>query len=127
MCSGIWIAGLLMVLPPDAAVKEGGPPRSSAVPVVLRRCATDYVKSTLLGAPLPGILQDCLVQAGDRVNAGQVLGRIQDREARAEMELRRVQAESDIEVRLNEAKHDLDGDDPAQGVRIVAQTEHYEH
>jgi RND family efflux transporter MFP subunit len=103
---GIWIAGLLLLLdPPDRGVGKDVPPRPASEPVVLRRCTTGYVKSTLLGAPLPGILQDCLVQPGDRVKAGQVLGRIQDQEVRAEIDLRRAQAESDVEIRLNEAKH----------------------
>ena len=102
---GFWIAGLMMVLPPPIRGQEGGSPSVGAMPLVLSRCATEYVRSTLLGAVLPGILQDCLVQPGDRVKAGQVLGRIQDREARAEMELRRAQAESDVDIRLKEAKH----------------------
>jgi len=103
---GFWITGLLVVLPPAPRSQEGESPGVGAVPLVLSHCTTDYVRSTLLGAVLPGILQDCLVQPGDRVKAGQVLGRIQDREARAEMELRRAQAESDVDIRLKEAKHE---------------------
>jgi HlyD family secretion protein len=103
---GIWITGLLAALPPAPRVHAEEPPRGGAVPLVLSHCTTDYARSTLLGAVLPGVLQDCLVRPGDRVKAGQVLGRIQDREARAEMELRRAQAESDVDIRLKEAKHE---------------------
>jgi RND family efflux transporter MFP subunit len=107
LSSGIVIVGMVCLLgAPDQGGEQAPLGKVATEPIVLRRCTTDYLRSTLLGAPLPGILQDCLVQPGDRVKAGQILGRIQDQEVRAEIELRREQAESDVEIRMNEAKHE---------------------
>jgi multidrug efflux pump subunit AcrA (membrane-fusion protein) len=48
-----------------------------------------------------------LVKPGDRVKAGQVLGRLFDAELRAELELRRAEADNDTDIRLGEAKFAL--------------------
>ena len=50
------------------------------------------------------MLKECLVEPGARVAAGQVLGRLQDDEVRAEVRLREAEASSDVDVRLSEAK-----------------------
>ena len=63
-----------------------------------------YARTTSVGVPSHGLLRECLVEPGDRVEAGQVLGRLRDDEARAEVQLRELEAKSDIDVRLNEAK-----------------------
>ena len=77
--------------------------------IVLKRCEVEYVRSSQVGVASMGsastILQDCFVRQGDRVQAGQVLGRIRDQELRVELELRTLEAENDIEVRLSEAKY----------------------
>lgn len=98
-----WQVGLVLLAMADAPppVAAGADPGG----VTLRRCATEYARSSMLGSPTVSTLQDCLVEPGDRVRAGQVLGRIQDREARAELALRQQQAESDVEVRLGRARH----------------------
>jgi RND family efflux transporter MFP subunit len=103
--SMIWIAGLLSLGTADAPRPETEAPVARSGGILLRRCTMDYGRSSLLGSPGTSTLQDCLVAPGDRVRAGQVLGRIQDREIRAEMALRQFQAESDVEVRLSEARH----------------------
>ena len=54
------------------------------------------------GMALP--LQDSLVRLGDHVNAGQVIGRIFDRDLRVQGALRKAESESDIDVRLAESK-----------------------
>jgi RND family efflux transporter MFP subunit len=104
---GLLIAGVLAT-----RSEAADPPRSRAATpggesttILLRRCTMDYEQSTMLGAPNIGVLQDCLVQPGDRIEANQVVGRLQDREAQAELDLRVAQAASDIEIRLAEAKH----------------------
>jgi membrane fusion protein (multidrug efflux system) len=103
-----WLAGLLLIATaqvPDARATDPAPVPPGAETILLRRCDLDFERSTLLGASGSGILKDCLVRPGDVIVEGQVLGRLQDAEARAELELRGAQAESDIEVRLGEAKH----------------------
>lgn len=72
--------------------------------IVLRRCAIGYARTTLVGSSMYGVLQDRLVEPGDRVKAGQVLGRLRDEDARAELRLRELEAESDVEIRLSEAR-----------------------
>src|SRR5262249_15448836 len=42
-----------------------------------------YREATSLGASTNGILQHCVVQLGDRVHAGQILGSLQDFEQKA--------------------------------------------
>jgi HlyD family secretion protein len=76
--------------------------------VVLRHCDLDYEQSTLVsghsgtGMALP--LQDSLVRLGDHVIAGQVIGRVFDRDLQVQVALRKAESESDIEVRLAESK-----------------------
>jgi RND family efflux transporter MFP subunit len=49
-------------------------------------------------------LKECSVEPGSQVKAGQVLGRLIDADARAELELRELEANSDIDTRLSENK-----------------------
>ncbi len=76
--------------------------------VVLHHCDIDYEQSTIVsghsGSVMALPLQDCLVRLGDRVKAGQVLGRLADRELRVQLALRKAEADSDIEVRLAESR-----------------------
>jgi RND family efflux transporter MFP subunit len=60
-----------------------------------------------LGSPIYSVLQECNVRPGDRVKAGQVLGRLQDGEVRAEAALREAEASSDVDVRLAESRSAL--------------------
>ncbi len=77
--------------------------------VLLKHCEVAYERTTTLGAfvilQAGGRVQDCYVQPGDRVNKGQVLARLHDRDAVVELERLRNVSESDIDVRLGEAKH----------------------
>jgi len=80
--------------------------------VVLRRCEVNYKRSSLVGTALMGmtsatILQDCSVRLGDRVKAGQVLGRIMDRDIQVELEIRTAEAQNLLDVRINETKAGL--------------------
>jgi RND family efflux transporter MFP subunit len=72
--------------------------------IVLSRCTLEFEQTTLLGAAQMGVVSEMLVKPGDQVTVGQVLGRLFDAELRAELDLRRAEAESDIEIRLGEAK-----------------------
>jgi membrane fusion protein (multidrug efflux system) len=73
--------------------------------IVVRRCVTAYQRSSLLGAATHGILQDCLVRQGDHVKANQVLGRLFDKDVRADADLFKAKCESDLAIRLCAAKH----------------------
>ncbi len=79
----------------------------SAKVVVLRRCVIDHERITALGSPLVGILKECLVEPGALVKEGQVLGRLEDEDALAEVQLRETEAGSDLDIRLNENKNAL--------------------
>src|SRR5262249_36424754 len=95
-----------LIWPNAGAGAADTPPPSSDV-IVLRRCPIEYERSSLLGSSLMGVLQEVSVRPGEEVKAGQVLGRLQDQDVRAEMELRAVEAESDVEIRIGEARYAL--------------------
>src|SRR5947209_1229288 len=90
-----------------AAPADGPNPECNGVAggsIVLSRCILEFEKTTMLGASQTGVVGEIMVKPGDRVRAGQVLGRLFDAELRAELELRRAEAESDTDIRLGEAK-----------------------
>ena len=58
----------------------------------------------MLGAAQTGLVSEVLVKPGDRVKAGQILGRLFDADLRADLDLRRAEAENDTDIRLGEAK-----------------------
>ncbi len=82
-------------------------PATSEEVIVLRRCVLEFERTTLLGAPQSGLLQDCLVKPGDRVKAGQVLGRLYDSDLRIDLELKAAEAENDLEIRVSESRSAL--------------------
>jgi RND family efflux transporter MFP subunit len=99
----------LATLAAAPAARGDDAPAASAQVIVVRRCDVEYERSSLVGPALTGsggatVLQDCLVRRGDRVEPGQVLGRVADAELRAELELRAAQAEADIDIRVCEAR-----------------------
>lgn len=99
---------LLTILALSAVLAvESIPTSPSKERILLRHCLAEYRQATLLGAPIAGVIQDSLVDLGDRVKAGQVLGRIQDLEQRAEMERCKYEAEHPAAVRTAESKYDL--------------------
>lgn len=87
-----------------ATAGAADPPDPSAATTVVRHCTLEFEYDTPVGSPIYSVLQDCLVRPGDRVKAGQLLGRLQDEDVRAEVRLREAEASSDIEVRLAEAR-----------------------
>jgi RND family efflux transporter MFP subunit len=93
---------------PASAVVAGDPAGApSEGVIVLRRCTVDYQQITSVGSSLYGILQECAVEPGSHVKAGQVLGRLVDADVRAELQLRELEANSDIDIRLSENKEAL--------------------
>jgi RND family efflux transporter MFP subunit len=94
-----------------AAALAGPPADPGAGPsddvIVIRRCAVDYERTTAVGSALHGVMKECLVEAGTPVKEGQVLGRLEDGDARAELKLREAAAGSDVDLRLWENRRDL--------------------
>lgn len=97
--AALLVAGSLAAGPEPA----GNVPDPSADVLILRRCPIEYERSATMGASQHGLIQECLVAPGDRVKAGQVLGRLRDDDLRAELKLRELEASSDVEIRLREA------------------------
>lgn len=79
-----------------ATLATAGEPVSEAPEIIpLRNCSLEYEHSTLVGANQnSGLIQDCLVRPGDRVKAGQVIGRLFNKDALAEVQYRTVALES---------------------------------
>lgn len=100
------IAIVSMLLLVCLAVRGGDDPKGKPAPIFLRQCTIEYERASKLGAPSWGFLQDCFVKPGDRVKADQILGRLFDKDIRAEMELHAAQADTDIEVRLYQKKYE---------------------
>jgi RND family efflux transporter MFP subunit len=103
----IWIVGLLIGLPLSglrAVASEPAAERSDEV-VVLRRCLVDHERISLVGPSSPGILKECFVEPGVAVKQGQVLGRLEDEDVRAEVQLRESAVTSDVDIRLSESKN----------------------
>ena len=104
-----WIVGLLLgmfacSLP--AVGSDRAPDRSDEV-IVLRRCLIDHERISSVGASAYGILKECFVEPGVEVKQGQILGRLEDEDVRAEVQLRETAATSDIDIRLSESKNAL--------------------
>jgi RND family efflux transporter MFP subunit len=100
------VPGLLLLGLLGARVPMAAPPEP-AEHIVVKHCILEYSIATQMGAPVPGVIQDCLVQLGQSVQAGQVLGRLHDQELRVELELRTAEAESTISIKAAQTKHAL--------------------
>src|SRR5271166_6639028 len=79
-------------------------PSPTAV-ILLQKCSIEYDRATPVGVNYNvGLIQECLVRPGDRVKAGQVLGRLFNKDVLAEMELRATALESsEIAIHQREA------------------------
>jgi RND family efflux transporter MFP subunit len=87
MCRKLSLTVSLLVGLSSLAGRAAEPAASPGEAIVLRHCALAYRDSTNVGASTDtATLQDCLVELGDRVRAGQVLGRLQDSEEKAKVE-----------------------------------------
>src|SRR5208337_2289330 len=99
-----YITGLLASILVGAASIADEPEHQSDV-VLLQKCSIEYDRATPVGANYNvGLIQECLVRPGDRVKAGQVLGRLFNKDVLAEMELRATALESsEIAIHQREA------------------------
>jgi RND family efflux transporter MFP subunit len=98
-----WRIVLVAIVVASSGGRAGAEGQSDEV-IVLRRCVVDYERATGVGVGMNGVLQECLVAPGDRIEAGQALGRLRDEDVRMECQLRELDAGSDIAVRLSTAK-----------------------
>ena len=79
----------------------GDPP--SAV-ILLNKCTISYQRATQVGSNQNGgLIQECLVQPGENVKAGQVLGRLFNRDVLVEIEIHTALEASEIAIRQREA------------------------
>src|SRR5271157_2488343 len=77
---------------------------SPSAVILLQKCPIGYDRVTPVGSNNMGLIQECLVRPGDRVKAGQVLGRLFNNDALAEMEVRATTLESsEIAIHQREA------------------------
>ncbi|MHC5537733.1 efflux RND transporter periplasmic adaptor subunit [Singulisphaera rosea] len=92
--------------------------------VTLGHCTLEYAASTRIGIHATSIgftsMQDCYANPGDRVKTGQVLGRVADRDLRADRETLQAEMDSDIEIRAAELKRDLMVSKQARSARLQA-------
>ncbi|MFO0910439.1 MAG: efflux RND transporter periplasmic adaptor subunit [Isosphaeraceae bacterium] len=86
------------------AAVQAGPPDPSAGTLVLRRCLVEYERNTQIGSPVYSVLEECHVEPGAVVKAGQVLGRLQMATFKAEFALREAEANNVADVKLTEAR-----------------------
>jgi len=102
-----WVACHLLT---GVALAGGDPPPQTKI-VTLKSCEISYDRVTTIGAfvlvQAGGRVQDCYVRPGDRVKAGQVLGRLHDRDAIIELKRLRQDAANDVDLRLGQAKLEL--------------------
>ena len=96
--------GLLAPILLGAAAIADETTSPSAV-ILLQKCSIEYDRATPVGANSNvGLIQECLVRPGDRVKAGQVLGRLFNKDVLAEMEVRATALESsEIAIHQREA------------------------
>src|SRR5271157_6139863 len=77
---------------------------SPSAVILLQKCSINYDRATPVCSNNVGLIQECLVRPGDRVKAGQVLGRLFNKDVLAEMELRATALESsEIAIDQHEA------------------------
>ena len=100
------ILGLRLLVPVILGVSAiaDETPSPTAV-ILLQKCSIEYDRATPVGVNYNvGLIQECLVRPGDRVKAGQVLGRLFNKDVLAEMELRATALESsEIAIHQHEA------------------------
>lgn len=87
-----------------SVVTAGDGARAGAAPL---DCVIEPRSRVGVTAPDPGIIQEILVTRGSRVEKGAVVVRLNDLLDRLQVELSRVRAESDVEVRAQSTRRQL--------------------
>jgi multidrug efflux system membrane fusion protein len=97
------VAPLALALIP---IVTAGEPRGRVNAIVLRRCNLEYSKNTIIGSGLAGAIRELNVKLGDRVKAGQVLGRIRDEDLQAELEVLKAEARNTLPIQISESQYE---------------------
>jgi multidrug efflux pump subunit AcrA (membrane-fusion protein) len=84
---------------------SAGEPRGRDNAIVLRRCVLEYSKNTIIGSGMTGAIGELNVKLGDRVKAGQVLGRLRDEDLRAELEILKAEAMNTLPIQISESQY----------------------
>ena len=98
-------ASIVWVSPGSAGDQKVGPIVDGAIEIM--HCELEFDLSAKVGANsgmTSLVIQECNVKLGDKVKAGQVLGRLSDSELRARLALLEEIANNDINVRVAESK-----------------------
>jgi RND family efflux transporter MFP subunit len=104
-CSAVTVAAVLLGLVPDGSVAQTDPtPRVVAESFDCLMNASDHVE---LGAPVAGLLRSVAVTRGDRVRAGQPIATLASEVEEAQLDVARISAQSDVELRSAEARRDF--------------------
>jgi RND family efflux transporter MFP subunit len=102
-CIGGLLIGLTLWNRSAVAADRAAEPSDQVV--VLRRCLIDHERISAVGPSAFGILKESFVEPGEEVKKGQILGRLMDEDARAEVQLREAAVTSDVDIRLSESKN----------------------
>jgi len=70
-------------------------------------CMIEPYMTAELSSPVSGILQEVLVDRGDRIKKGQVVARLNSEVEQAQVDLTRARAELMSDIKATEARHDL--------------------
>ncbi len=83
---------------------------SPSAVILLQKCSIEYERATPVGSNQNmGLIQECLVRPGDRVKAGQVLGRLFNKDALAQTQLHAAALQSsEIVIRQREAALEME-------------------
>lgn len=71
-------------------------------------CIVTPSETIEVGSPVPGVLQQVLVDRADSVSAGEVIATLDARVEQANLEIARFRANSDTELKLREAAMEID-------------------
>jgi multidrug efflux pump subunit AcrA (membrane-fusion protein) len=86
-------------------IVTAGEPRGRDNAIVLHRCILEYSKNTIIGSGMAGAIGELNVKLGDRVKAGQVLGRLRDEDLRAELEILKAEAKNTLPIQISESQY----------------------
>jgi WD40 repeat protein/biotin carboxyl carrier protein len=94
--------------PPDEAPTADAPPPGPVLrdPVVVPSCSLVPVQEQDISSQVDGVFQDVRVELGARVARGQVLGRLDDRLVRPQVEMLRIKATSESAKLIARAQYD---------------------
>lgn len=97
-----FLGAMLLLLAP--VLTSGARAQSAKEPDRSLNCTIEPRKIAMVGSPDDGILEQITVERGDIVNKGQVLATLESRTEKLAVDLARIQAQEDVEVRSRQAR-----------------------